>query len=81
MCVHDDGAGGKALELKPREKLFVNALLRPDAFVPIGERSLLVLHWTARAPDGGCPLSMRIDYFESRAIVKEWEALLKAAKQ
>ena len=65
VCVHDDGAGGKALELKPREKMFVNALLRPDAFVPIGERSLLVLHWTARAPDGGCPLSMRIDYFDA----------------
>lgn len=65
VTVRDDGTGGRSLELKPRERLFVNALLKPEAYVPVSARSILVLNWTVRAPDGGCPLSMRIDYYDA----------------
>ena len=61
----DDGAGGKAIGLTPREGQFVNAYQAPCAYVPVAAGSVLVLNWTARTPEGGNPPSMRIDYYDA----------------
>ena len=60
-----DGDGGASVSFTPDKKNFTELIMKDSEFIPVGETSLLFVHWRARSAKGGNAPSLRIDAFDA----------------